>query len=103
MPESNASGIEGEVSIGPVRSVEKPGMPNRRPYAAHITVLDQGGHEVASVDSDAAGKFQVALPPGTYVLRPESAGLYPRAAEQRVKVGRDRMTRVAVAYDSGRR
>ena len=103
MPESHASGIEGQVSIGPVRSVERPGVTNQRPYEAHITVLDAAGHEIASVDSDHDGKFHIALPPGTYILRPERPGFYPRASEQRVKVGRDRMTRVAIVYDSGKR
>jgi hypothetical protein len=103
MPEPHGSGIEGQVSIGPVRPVERPGVPNQRPYEARLTVLDAAGHEITSVDSDHDGKFHVALPPGTYIVRPERAGLYPRAAEQRVKVGRDRMTRVAIVYDSGKR
>ena len=101
--ESEASGVEGQVSIRPVRPVERKGVPNQRPYQARITVLDPAGHEVAVVDSDAEGKFRLALPPGTYVLRPESSGLYPRASEQRVEVGRNRVTRVEIIYDSGMR
>lgn len=100
---SQTSGIEGQVFIGPVRSVERKGVANQRPYEAHLTVLDAAGREIASVDSDHEGKFRIALPLGTYVLRPQQAGLYPRAAEQRVEVSRDRMTRVAIMYDSGKR
>jgi len=100
---SETSGVEGQVSIRPVRSVERKGVPNQRPYQARITVLDPAGREVAVVDSDAEGKFRMALPPGTYVLRPESSGLYPRASEQRVEIGRDRVTRVEIVYDSGMR
>jgi len=100
---SEASGVEGQVSIRPVRSVERKGVPNQRPYQARITVLDPAGREVAVVDSDAEGKFCMALPPGTYVLRPELSGLYPRASEQRVEVGRNRVTRVEIVYDSGMR
>lgn len=100
---SEASGVEGQVSIRPVRPVERKGVPNQRPYQARITVLDPAGREVAVVDSDAEGKFRMALPPGTYVLRPESSGLYPRASEQRVEVGRNRVTRVDIVYDSGMR
>ena len=101
--ESEASGVEGQVSIRPVRPVERKGVPNQRSYQARITVLDPTGREVAVVDSDAEGKFRLALPPGTYVLRPESSGLYPRASEQRVEVGRNRVTRVEIVYDSGMR
>jgi hypothetical protein len=100
---SETSGVEGQVSIRPVRSVERKGVPNQRPYQARITVLDPAGREVAVVDSDAEGKFRMALPPGTYVLRPESSGLYPRASEQRVEVSQNRVTRVEIVYDSGMR
>jgi hypothetical protein len=101
---SEATGaIEGQVSIGPVRSVERKGVPNQRPYQARIAVLDLAGREVAVAESDSEGKFRIALPPGTYVLRPESPGLYPRASEQRVTVGSNSVSRVEIVYDSGKR
>ncbi len=98
-----ASGIEGTVIIRPVRSVERRGVVNQRPFQAKITVLDGAGREVASVQSDAEGQFQLALAPGSYLLRPESPGAYPRAAQQRVVVRRDEMTQVKIVYDSGMR
>ena len=98
---SEASGIEGQVTIRPMRPVERKGVPNAQPYQARITVLDPAGREVAVVDSDAEGKFRIALAPGTYVVRPATAGPYPRASEQRVEVGRNKTTRVDIVYDSG--
>ena len=100
---SEAGGIEGLVSIRPVRPVERKGVANERPYQARITVLDQSGHEVAVIDSDVEGKFRIALPPGTYVLRPESPAFYPRASQRRVEVGPHRMSQVDIVYDSGMR
>ena len=97
------SGIEGRVIIRPVRSVERRGVTNQAPYEAKITVLDGAGREVAVVESDADGRFRLLLPPGSYVLRPESPGAYPRAEKQRVRVRRNDMTQVEVVYDSGRR
>src|SRR6267143_782173 len=70
----SASGVEGRVIIRPVRSVERRGVVNQRPYQAKITVLDSAGREVATVESDAEGQFRVPLPPGSYILRPESPG-----------------------------
>src|SRR5574341_2052806 len=99
--EVETSGIAGQVSLRPVRPVERKCVTNQRPYQAQITVLDATGREVAVVDSDAAGQFRIALPPGMYVLRPESSGLYPRASEQQVEVGENRVTRVEIVYDSG--
>ena len=101
--DETASGIEGLVIIRPVRSVERRGVANQGPYRAKITVLDGAGREVAVVQSDAEGRFRLPLPPGSYVLRPESPGVYPRAAEQRVRVRRNDMTQVEIVYDSGRR
>ncbi len=95
------SGIEGEVVLGPTRSREQPGVLNERPYQATITVFDRRGHVVGTVASDARGKFRVELPPGTYRLRPESPGIYPRAPEQTVVVRSRRFTPVRIAYDSG--
>jgi carboxypeptidase family protein len=96
-----ASGIEGQVTIRPVRPVERQGTPNARPYQAKITVLDASGREISVVESDAEGRFRVPLPPGTYVLRPESPGRYPRASEQRVVVRDHALTHVSIVYDSG--
>jgi hypothetical protein len=101
--DATVSGIEGRVIIRPVRSVERRGVVNQRPYQAKITVLDGAGREVAAVESDAEGQFRVPLPQGSYVLRPESPGTYPRAAPQRVEVQRNGMTRVDIVYDSGMR
>jgi carboxypeptidase family protein len=101
--DATASGIQGRVIIRPVRSVERRGVTNQRPYQAKITVLDRAGREVAAVESDAEGRFQLPLPAGAYVLRPESPGAYPRAAEQRVLVRPNDMTQVEIVYDSGMR
>jgi hypothetical protein len=98
-----ASGIEGRVIIRPVRPVERRGAANQRAHQAKITVLNAAGREVAAVETDAEGRFRLPLPPGSYVLRPESPGVYPRAAEQRVRVLHDEMTQVEIVYDSGMR
>jgi hypothetical protein len=98
-----ASAIEGRVTIRPVRSVERRGAANSEPYQATIAVLDNVGREVASVQTDTEGRFRLQVPPGTYVLRPQSPGMYPRASEQHVQVRRNTVTQVEVVYDSGRR
>jgi hypothetical protein len=101
--DARTSVIEGRVSIRPVRSVERRGVANSAPFQAAIAVIDIAGKQVATVQSDAEGKFRVELPPGTYVLRPLSPAMYPRANEQRAVVRRDEVTQVDIIYDSGRR
>jgi hypothetical protein len=97
------TGIAGQVIIRPVRPHETAGMPNLNPYQATVQVLDPSGQPVTIFRSDAAGNFRVVLPPGQYVLQPQSPGLYPRASEQTVVVSPNGFTQVRIIYDSGMR
>jgi hypothetical protein len=97
----NNSGIEGQVTIGPVSPVERLGIVNERPYQGTITVLNRAGQLVTQFQSDADGHFRVFLEPGTYILRPESPGSLPRADEQTVTVTDKNFTQVRITYDSG--
>jgi hypothetical protein len=100
---SGASGIEGQVSIGPACpgpvSVDKP-CPDQ-PYQATLVVQDQNGQTVTQFQSDANGNFHVSLNPGTYTLHPESAGAYPRARDLTVTVNPGQFTQLQITYDSG--
>jgi hypothetical protein len=95
------TGIAGQVIIRPSRPHETAGTPNWNTYQATIHVLDPGGQPVTTFQSDAGGNFRVALPPGKYVLRPQSPGPYPRASEQTVVVSPAGFTQVRIIYDSG--
>jgi hypothetical protein len=95
------TGIEGQVIIRPVRPHETPGMANFAPYQATVLVLGPSGQLVTTFQSDPGGNFHIALPPGTYVLKLQSRGHYPRASEQTVLVSRTGFTRVRIISDSG--
>ena len=95
------TGIEGQVIIRPIRPHETVGTPNVEPYQATVQVLDTSGHPVTTFQSEAGGTFRVALPPGRYVLQPQSPGLYPRASEQTVVVPPTGFTQVRITYNSG--
>jgi hypothetical protein len=98
---SGASGIEGLVTIGPITPTSQEGQSNSRPYQATINVLDQSGQVVTRFGTNARGLFRVALAPGTYVIRPESAGRFPRAAQQTVRVLKGTFVKIDIEYDSG--
>ncbi len=98
----SGTGIEGQVMIGPIRPVERPGIINQRPYQATVTVLDQNDQPVTQFQSGTDGQFRIPLKPGTYILRSESPGNYPRAPQhQMVTVIQNRLTHVTLLYDSG--
>lgn len=73
------------------------------PLAAKITVLSEDNTEVATTESDAAGRFQISLPPGEYVLRPTNleSSLLPRAMEVKVTVVSGAFQDVTLQFDSG--
>jgi Carboxypeptidase regulatory-like domain len=99
--QSQNSGIEGQVSYGPISPIARPGVNNSRPYQATVTVLDQNGQTVTQFQSNADGTFRVSLKPGRYTLRPEAPGTYPHAAQQVVTVSAGKFTQVRIYYDSG--
>ncbi len=97
---SRDTGIEGRITIGPSTPVARAGEPNTRPYQATIAVLDADGREVTRFATDADGRFRVLLAPGTYRLRPEARGPFPRGSET-VTVTAGTLTHVDIGFDSG--
>jgi hypothetical protein len=84
-----------------VRPVEKLGVPNLTGYQTKLEVLDSTGRTVTTVETDQSGNFHIDLPPGNYVLRPQSLARYPRASEQTIVVSPKSFTQVHIIYDSG--
>ena len=95
------SGIEGLVTLGPIKPAEQAGTVNRRPYETTVLVLDQQGQAVTRVRADAEGHFRVNLNPGTYTVKPELKGPYRRPKMQPVTVSEGSFTHVDIAVDSG--
>jgi|SRR5689334_18820949 len=96
------SGINGKVIIGPTCPVERPGRVCERPYQTTITIRrEPKGTLAARVQSSAAGRFRIALSPGTYLLIPRNARPYPRSTSRLATVHSHRYTSVLIHYDSG--
>lgn len=98
------NGVKGQALIGPtcpVITVESP-CPDK-PYQAIFTVLRLDGQEVTRFETDAQGKFEVALPPGDYILHPEvpAGKMIPSAADVPFTVNPGEFTELIVSFDSG--
>ena len=100
-PAPTESGITGQVRIRPVRPHTTIGVPNLAPYQAKFDVLDASRNPVTSFETDPNGNFRISLPPGKYILRPQTSGPYPRASEQTVVVPPKSFAQVQIVYDSG--
>ena len=97
-------GISGVAHAGPTCPVERPGDPAcaPRPVAgATILIRDATGADVATIVTDAAGRFQVALPPGVYtVVGQPVEGLMGNPGPLDVDAGQREVT-VELSYDTG--
>lgn len=100
-PAPTQSGITGQVRIRPVRPHATIGVPNLAPYQAKLDVLDESGKPVTTLETDPNGNFRISLPPGKYILRPQTSGPYPRTTQQTVVVRPKSFAQVQIVYDSG--
>ena len=104
---SPTTGLEGRTMIaapcpGPV--VDDKPCPDR-PLSASFEVLDSQNKVVARFQSDAEGRFRIALQPGPYSIIPDAtAPLFnPRSQVKQVTVKTDAMTEITLRFDSGMR
>ena len=98
------SGITGQALVGPVCPVviEEKDCSDQ-PYQATITVNSLEGREIVRFQTDEDGIFSVPLPPGEYILHPETPPdkPLPFAEEQRFTVLPGEYSRLTVLFDSG--
>lgn len=96
------SGVTGEVFIY-VCPRPIPGVNCYRPYPTSISVVTDKGRLVTELMTDEAGRFEVFLKPGNYILIPEGAGepTFPIVAPVAVCVEKKLFTPVRIVYDSG--
>jgi hypothetical protein len=104
VPTPLESGVEGYVWIGPTCPVVRVGTecPDR-PYETELDVTDSKGTIVALGKSDADGYFRIFLPPGSYILVPETPnGNAPPFADPILfHVEPGLFTHLEINYDSG--
>ena len=101
---SPVGGIGGIALAGPTCPVERPGDPAcaPRPVAgATILIRDASGADVATIVTDASGRFRVALAPGGYtVVGQPVEGLMGNPAPVDVEVGEGDVT-IELWYETG--
>jgi hypothetical protein len=104
-PAPGTSGIEGTVLVSPSRPgpIRKDDGPSVAPVRNAQFVVKAGDATVATFPTDGEGRFQVALPPGHYIIMREGAP--PRIGRWRfeVDVVAGQMTKVNWTADSGMR
>ena len=104
-PAPAVSGIKGTIVVSPTRGgpIRKGEEPSVAPVANTQFVVKAGDATVATFTTDAEGRFQVALPPGHYVVMRE--GATPRIGRWQFQadVVAGQITNVNWTADSGMR
>jgi hypothetical protein len=104
-PAPGMSGIEGTIVVSPSRPgpIRKDEGPSVAPVGNAQFVVKAGDATVKTFTTDGEGTFQVALPPGHYVVLREGAA--PRVGRWRFEadVIAGQMTKVNWTADSGMR
>lgn len=97
-----SSGIRGQALAGPQCPVEIEGSPcPDRPFEGTIVATSVSTDESFTTETEADGRFELPLAPGTYEVSIESESPPPFAKPQTVQVESGSFTTITVAVDTG--
>jgi Carboxypeptidase regulatory-like domain len=100
--EDPTSGIRGRALSGPQCPVEVQGSPcPDLPWQGTVVTVDVASGEEATVTTDAEGRFELSLEPGTYEVSISSESSPPFAKPQTVTVEAGSFTEIVVSVDTG--
>jgi hypothetical protein len=96
------SGIRGRAVSGPQCPVEMAGSPcPDLPYQGTVIATDVDTGDVSTVETDAEGRFELPLAPGTYEVSIRSESQPPFAKPQTVTVEQGAFAEIVVTVDTG--
>jgi len=104
-PAPGTSGIEGTIVVSPSRPgpIRKDEGPSVAPVGNAQFVVKAGDATVKTFTTDGEGRFQVALPPGHYIILGEGAPVRIGRWRFEADVVAGQMTKVNWTADSGMR
>ena len=104
-PSPGTSGIEGTIVVSPTRPgpIRKDEEPSVVPVRNTLFAIKAGDATVKTFTTDGEGRFQVALPPGHYIIVKEGAVARIGRWRFEADVAAGQMTKVNWTADSGMR
>ena len=101
-PGASPAGIRGQALAGPQCPVEVEGSPcPDLPWEGTVVATDVATDEAFTATTDAEGRFELRLAPGTYDVSIVVATAPPSATPQTVAVEAGTFTEIVVAVDTG--
>ncbi len=96
-----ASLVTGTVAAGPVSPVARPGVPATRAVRGATVEALRGNQVMATAYTDEAGRYELRLQPGTYLIRTQSDKYLSREASKTVTLSRGQKLTVNLVFDTG--
>ena len=98
---AEATNVRGSVVRGPVTPVCRAEAPCSAPVAGLPLVFLASGVEVARVKTDGAGRFALALPPGTYAVETTRRLVFGGPLPRSFRVVAGRVKQLRLVIDTG--
>jgi hypothetical protein len=96
-----ASLVTGTVAAGPISPLAQPGMPASRTVPGTAVEALRENQVMATAYTDEAGRYELRLQPGTYLIRAQSDKYLSRQASKTVTLSRRQKLTVNLVFDTG--
>jgi hypothetical protein len=96
-----ASQVTGTVAAGPVAPLARPGVAATRAVRGATVEALRGNHVMATAYTDEAGRYELKLQPGTYLIRTQSDKYLSKQASKTVTLSRGQKLTVNLVFDTG--
>jgi hypothetical protein len=95
------SEVTGTVIAGPISPVARPGVPTTRPVRRATVEAQRGTEVVAVARTDGAGRYELRLPPGTYVILAKADRYFARMSSKTVTLSAGEIKKIDLLIDTG--
>jgi hypothetical protein len=94
--------VNGTVEAGPLYPLTRPDRPNTRPVPGAVVEVLHAGTVVAATTTDDAGRYELRVQPGTYLIRARAEGrLHSKEPGRAVTVAPGESLSVRFVLDTG--
>ena len=96
-----ASLVTGTVAAGPVAPLARPGVPATGAVRGATVEALRGNQVMATAYTNQAGRYELKLQPGTYLIRTQSDKYLSKEASKTVTLSRGQKLTVNLVFDTG--
>jgi hypothetical protein len=93
--------VSGTVLAGPIAPVAQPGVADTRPVSGALVEVLRDTTVSASTRTDSLGRYQISIPPGSYIIVVTAKGYLMGQQRKSVAVTAGQKLKINVTIDTG--